>query len=187
MDDDLEVRNRVDALAREVDELRSRESIRQCIYRINRGIDRIDESLLASSFHPDARVRWGTPDHVSLSEWIKAAIGMQRRTQRAQHLVGNVLIDLRGDEADVESYEIGRHLTPMGEEMKDLIIASRYIDKFARRDSVWRIVRRDKVTDWIRIMEGTDPAYDHVPFRGLRDGNDISFEAFGADAFHSGT
>jgi hypothetical protein len=186
LDSTVELRTRIEALARQLGELSAKDTIRDCIYRINRGIDRIDEPLMASGFHPDAMVRWGTKEHVDLATWIKEAIRVQHTTQRVQHLVGNILIDLRGDEADVESYEIGRHLTPLPNGMKDLIIASRYIDKFARRDGTWRIVRRDKVADWVRIMEGTDPLYEHIPARGERDGTDISFALFGANAFHSG-
>jgi hypothetical protein len=100
--------------------------------------------------------------------------------------VGNILIELRGDEANVESYEIARHLTSMGDDIKDLIIASRYIDKFVRRDGTWRIVRRDKVIDWIRVLQGSDELYDQVPHRGRRDGSDISLERFGPGAFHRG-
>lgn len=85
----------------------------------------------------------------------------------------------------MESYEIARHLTPMGAEKKDLIIASRYIDKFSRRDGQWRIDRRDKVVDWMRVMEGKDAVFDQRPLKGKRDGQDISFEMFGAGAFHT--
>lgn len=175
---------KIDELATKLDVLASKDAIRDCLYRINRAIDRIDERLLASAFHPDAKVRWAAKEAIPLTDWIKKAIGVQHTTQRVQHLIGNILIDIDGDDANVESYEIGRHLTPIKDEMKDLVFASRYIDKFARRDGEWRIVRREKVVDWIRIIEGADPYWDHVPIRGTRDDDDLSFEAFGAHAFH---
>ncbi|WP_172799876.1 nuclear transport factor 2 family protein [Croceicoccus bisphenolivorans] len=173
----------VESLTAQLEDLVSREQIRNCIYRINRGMDRIDREVMASGFHPDAVVRWGTPDAVDLNSFLDTAMIMQSKTQRVQHLVGQILIDLHGDEAEVEAYEIGRHLTPMGEEMKDLIIASRYIDRFARRDGKWGIVHRSKVADWIRVMEGSDPLYDMVPSRGLRDDQDLSVQMFRTGAF----
>jgi hypothetical protein len=179
-----DLQTQIDALTAKLDALASKDAIRDCLYRINRGIDRVDERLLTSGFHPDAGVRWAAKEAVPVADWVKAAIKVQRTTQRVQHLIGNVLIELDGDNAHVESYEIGRHLTPIKDEMKDLIIAARYIDKFARRDGEWRIVRRDKVVDWIRIMEGSDPYWDQVPVRGRRDDQDLSFEAFRARAFH---
>jgi hypothetical protein len=37
------------------DELSSKEAIRERMYRINRGMDRIDRELMHSGFHPDAK------------------------------------------------------------------------------------------------------------------------------------
>jgi hypothetical protein len=172
-------------LALQVKQLCAKEDIRTCLYRINRGMDRVDADMLASGFFPDAKVRWATPDRVAFAEWLSAALAMQRKTQRVQHLIGNILIELNGDAANVESYEIGRHLTPMGEEMKDLVIAARYVDKFECRNGEWRIVQRDKTVDWIRIVQGDDPLYNHATLQGRRDGSDVSFEVFGKAAFHS--
>lgn len=178
------VEAQLEALTKRVDELSSKEAIRECIYRINRGMDRIDAKLLGSGFHPDAKVQWATPDAKDFNVWLETALAMQQKTQRVQHLVGNILIELRGDEADVESYEIGRHLTPLPDGMKDLIIASRYVDKFSRRNGVWKIHHRVKVADWIRIMDGSDPLWDHAATRGARDATDVSMIQFGQSAFH---
>jgi SnoaL-like domain len=180
-----ELQIRLDEIAKRQDELCSKEAIRECIYRINRGMDRIDRELMLSGFHPDAQIRWGSADPVELGAFIEAAIKIQYTTSRVQHLVGNILIQLQGDSAEVESYEIARHLTPFGEEKKDLIIASRYIDRFSRREGAWRIERRDKVVDWIRIFEGSDPLFENVPLKGRRDGEDVSFMMFGARAFRA--
>ncbi len=185
MEASTDLSDKVNALAKRVDELTSKDAIRDCIYRINRGMDRIDRDLMASGFHEDAKVRWGGPEALDLPAFIEGAIKIQHTTSRVQHLIGNILIDLNGDKANVESYEIARHLTPMGAEKKDLIIASRYIDKFSRRDGQWRIDRRDKVVDWMRVMEGKDAVFDQRPLKGKRDGQDISFEMFGAGAFHT--
>ncbi len=175
---------RVTELAKRLDELTSKDAICDCIYRINRGMDRIDRDLIELGFHPDAKVRWGGPNALDLPAFIEGAIKIQHTTSRVQHLIGNILIDLSGDKADVESYEIARHLTPMGAEKKDLIIASRYIDKFSQRQGQWRIDRRDKVVDWMRIMEGADDVFDQRPLKAKRDSEDVSFEMFGTRAFH---
>ncbi|MEH3036420.1 MAG: nuclear transport factor 2 family protein [Sphingomonas adhaesiva] len=185
MADGQEAQARIEALEKQVEALAANEAIRTCLYRINRGMDRIDRDLLASGFFPDAKVRWATPDAVDFAQWLETALAVQQKTQRVQHLIGNVLIERDGDRARVESYEIGRHLTPMGEDMKDLVIAARYIDTFEQRGGEWRIVRRDKVADWIRIMEGSDPLFEKIPLAGRRDRSDVSFELLGANVFHS--
>lgn len=185
METQTELQSRVDEIAKRLDELCSKEAIRECIYRINRGMDRIDRDLMVSGFHSDAKVRWGTAEPMELNTFIEAGIKIQHTTSRVQHLIGNILIQLQGEQAEVESYELARHLTPLGEEKKDLIIASRYVDKFSRRGGAWRIDRRDKVVDWIRIFEGADPLFDNAPMKGRRDGEDVSFAMFGERAFHA--
>lgn len=173
----------IQELTKRVDELSSKEAIRECIYRVDRGVDRIDVELLRSAFHSDAQVQWMAPASVPVNDWLTAFREVQTRTQRAQHLIGNVLIELNGDTANVESYEVARHLTNMGEEWKDLVYSARYLDTFTRRDGEWKIQTRVKIMDWVRILEGSDGAYDHAPAKGSRDAEDISYRMFGAKVF----
>lgn len=183
MNDRSDLNTRLDALERQVAELQSKEAIRDCIYRINRGMDRVDEVLIASGYHQDAELRWRSETFVPIADWLKTAIPFMSKSSRVQHLIGNILIDVRGDEADVESYEIARHLSPKDGKLHDLITASRYLDRFARRDGMWRVLRRVKVTDWLRVMEGEDPVYDTAKPHGSHDRSDISYAFFGADPF----
>lgn len=173
----------IQELARRVDELSSKEAIRECVYRVDRGIDRIDVNILRTAFHPDAKVQWLSPAPVPLSEWLQNVDHIRQITRQAQHLIGNVLIDLQGETANVESYEITRHLTRMGEEWKDLIYSARYLDKFSRRNGQWKIDSRIKIMDWARIMEGSDPIFDGATLKGRRDAEDLSYQLFGANAF----
>lgn len=182
-DDRTDLVARIDRLEAELSTLAAKDAIRDCLYRINRGMDRIDRALMLSGFHDDAQICWAAPDYVPIATFIDTAMRVQATTSRVQHLLGNILIDLDGDHAAVESYEIGRHLTPMPDGEKDLIIAARYIDRFHRRDGAWRIERRLKLVDWIRIMAGHDGKYDAVPHKGVRDPSDPSYANFGQHAF----
>lgn len=173
----------IQELAKRVDELSSKEAIRECIYRVDRGVDRIDVELLRTAFHADAQVQWLSPAPVPVSEWLGIFPEIQTKTRRAQHLIGNVLIDLNGDTANVEAYELARHLTNMGEEWKDLVYSARYLDTFTRRDGEWKIQSRLKIMDWVRIIEGSDGAYDHATLKGSRDAEDFSYKLFGANVF----
>lgn len=177
--------SRLDALEAKLDDLQSREDIRQCLYRANRGMDRRDEALITSAYHPDAELRWRSESFTPIGDWLKMAMTYTMKTSRVQHMIGNILIDLRGDEADVESYELARHLTPTPNGTKDIITASRFVDRFTRRDGEWRVARRIKVTDWLRVLEGEDPLYDTAAPHGTRDLSDLSYETFGEAAFQS--
>lgn len=170
-------------MVRRLDELSSKDAIRECVYRIERGMDRIDIDFLRSAFHDDAKVQWLTPEPVPVEEWLGNFGHIKNMTRQAQHMIGNILIDLQGDTANVESYELTRHLTLMGEDWKDLIYSARYLDRFSRRDGEWKIDFRIKIMDWMRIMEGSDPAWDNTPIKGSRDSEDISYKMFGAKIF----
>jgi hypothetical protein len=68
------------------------------------------------------------------------------------HFISNVLIDLHGDEADVESYHIavvGRQTDEEGPTQST--IGGRYLDRFALRGGRWAIAERAVVFDWSRV------------------------------------
>ena len=132
------------------DELADREAIRQCLYRYSRGTDRCDEAMLRSAYWEDA-----VDDHLSFSGDREAFIAWSMPILGAMdarfHLLANILIELHGDEAAVETYFYGFHrLRPETGEPYDVVISGRYVDRFEKRDDEWRIGRRIVVVDWFR-------------------------------------
>jgi hypothetical protein len=165
-------------LRQEVDQLRARESIRDCIYRFNRGLDRIDRPLMGSAFHEDAQIDMGKIYQGGVEGFLDATVANQARQAQAHHLVGNILIRLEGEAATVESYELARHKSPRDGDIIDLILAMRLLDRFERRDGEWRIVSRKKVMDWGRIFPGGDGVFENSPLaKGTRDWADPSYDA----------
>lgn len=165
----------------EVDRLRSLEAIRTCLYAVSRGIDRVDEDLLRSAFHPQAKVHYGKLYDGEVEGWIPSAVAHQRGQSQRQHLIGNIYIKLNGDEAVAESYELDRHLTPMNGEVRDLVLAARTIDRLARREGEWRIVERTKVMDWGRNIAADAGVYTNSPLpKGQDDRSDPSYPIFDA-------
>lgn len=184
MSDTARLEAQLEDLVAKVERLAAKDSIRDCLLRINRGMDRGDERLMLSGFHPDAEICWGSADPVPLAQWIEVGRVVIAQAARVQHLIGNVLIEIEGDLANVESYEIA-HLTSGSDGLNDTIMASRYVDKFERRAGEWRVKRRDKVTDWFRIMEAADDLWGKTALRAARDGSDVSDRAFGSGVFSS--
>jgi hypothetical protein len=141
-------------------QLLDREAIRDCLYRYSRGIDRIDEESLRSAYWPDSQCRHGS--HVGTgAEFIAVALEGRRAAGRAIHMIGNILIELRGDVAAVESY----FRTTMGgrdadDQPQETLLAGRYVDRFERRNAEWRVAARTVVYDWVR--QTRQPA-DMVP------------------------
>ncbi|HET9868626.1 MAG TPA: nuclear transport factor 2 family protein, partial [Nitrospira sp.] len=93
----------------EIDRLASIEAIRDCIYRVCRGTDRVDPDLLRSAFHADAVIHFGKIYDGDVESWIPTAIQHQASQSQRQHMVGNITIRVEGDEAFAESYELDRH------------------------------------------------------------------------------
>src|SRR6202007_2016381 len=91
-------------------QLADREAIRHCVLRYCRGLDRLDEAMLRDVYWPDA-----TDDHIAYSGpaegFIEVAREMLSAIPRTQHLLGNILIEMRDDtSADCESYFQAYHL-----------------------------------------------------------------------------
>jgi len=131
-------------------ELADREAIRECLYRYSRGVDRLDAEMLRSAYWPDC-----IDEHLNFKgnaeEFIAWSFPIMGSMDQTMHIIGNVLMTLRGDTADVESYFYGIHRinTPDGGK-SDVLGAGRYVDNFEKRDDEWRIAKRLVVTDWFR-------------------------------------
>ena len=47
--------------------------------------------------------------------------------------------------------------------LEDLIIAGRYLDRYERRDDVWKIAYRSEVVDWTRSEPVNEPYFEMAP------------------------
>lgn len=172
-----QLEQRLETAVAEIDRLRSLEAIRACLFRVCRAIDRLDEELLRTAFHPDAQVHYGKIYEGDVGGWVTSAIKHQGTQSQRQHLIGNIYIEMRGDEAVAESYELDRHKTPINGEIRDLVLAARTLDRFVRRDGEWRIIERTKVMDWGRTIVGDDAVYQNSPLpKGGNDRSDASYQ-----------
>jgi hypothetical protein len=149
---DREERVAEDAVA----ELLDKQACVELVYRLARAIDRCDEALLRSLFHPDA-----TDDHgvfhgtaAGFADWVMPVLHGMKRTQ---HCIANVLIEVHGDTAYGESYFTAHHALPQPEG-SDLymVAAGRYLDRFERRGGPWRIAHRQACYDWNAAAPSTD-------------------------------
>ncbi|NLR73194.1 nuclear transport factor 2 family protein [Novosphingobium sp. ERN07] len=128
--------------------LLDKQACTELVFRFARGLDRCDEDIIRSVFHPDA-----TDDHGqfkgSAEEFISWVLPLLATMERTQHVIGNVLVDVSGDEAWAESYFVAYHDVTSGDgSLLRTTIAGRYFDTFARRAGQWRIAHREFVSDW---------------------------------------
>jgi hypothetical protein len=85
-------------------------------------------------------------------------------------MIGNVLIEVEGNEAFGEVYFHAYHKVPAEQGFDDVIIAGRYLDRYELRDGVWKIAYRSERNDWSRSQPTNDPYFDASPdgLRGAR-------------------
>jgi hypothetical protein len=128
-----------------------REAIRECLYRYCRGIDRLDEEALRSAYWPDATDSHGEY-RGSATRFVERALDKLQNAGRMVHMIGNVLIELRGDVAAAESYFLAFQEGLAGDDRsaEETLLCGRYVDRFERRGDEWRIASRTVVYDWQR-------------------------------------
>lgn len=147
--------------------LMDREAIREAVFRYCRGIDRLDEAALRASYWPDATDSHGAYKG-SASGFIDVAMPKLRESGRMIHHVGNLSIELRGSQAAVETYFLAwqRDRGADGVE-QETFLAGRYVDRFEKRGSEWRVAARVVVYDWVQPL-GAAPLAPEAERFGLR-------------------
>lgn len=161
MSSDLEAR---------LDELESREAIRRLTADYGHAFDYEDRDLLASIWHDDAHFDLGDPfgEYTGRATIIEAAEQMWRDIPHQHHWMANETIDIDGDSATgVVKLDCFVTSTEGGPAM----IGGRYIDRYERRDGVWKFAQRrfdmsfyTPMPEWRPIMgheavaEATDQA-----------------------------
>lgn len=185
----------------DVQELLDRAQISDLIHLYCRGVDRVDEATLRSIYHDDAVEDRGADLFIGKAQdWVGWTIDLLPAFALTQHCILNILLDVDGDVADGESYFNAYHrfdspdraaaeeaLSAQGgsaddlawpEGGTDLILAGRYLDRFTRRDGVWKISYRKMICDWCHAQPTADDWFRENPtvYRGVRDISDSRLE-----------
>jgi hypothetical protein len=131
-------------------ELADREAIRTVLARYTRSVDRVDEALIRTVFWEDAYIDHGK-HQASAGDFIAEGFKRLLANDQTSHFIGNMLIEVNGQAAAVETYFQSYHRRrndPDGP--KDDIVAGRYIDQMQKREGEWRILHREVIYDWYR-------------------------------------
>ena len=170
------------AQAQAIAKLLAKQEITEVLARIARGTDRGDVALFASGFHEDGEDYHGLANGPVAN--ILATLG-RSTLLCTQHLLGNVLIELDGEIARVETLFISFHQRRDEEgQLWDETLRGRYLDRFEQRAGVWKIARRVVVWDasrvepaagwWFELMRQRPGADDRFVF-GRRDRSDMVY------------
>ena len=176
-----------------VERIADRMAIQDVMYKWCRAIDRLDFDGMRAVFHPDAIDSHGpyVGGVEGLIEWVRER---HKPIPFSSHQISNILIEFATpDLALVETYARTLQRYPAdakaslaqlsgGQAGKpgmgmDLLTASRYVDRFERRNREWRIARRSLIQDWKHLLEVPEDAPQPKPewIVGRRDRQDFIY------------
>ena len=152
--------------------LMDRAEIQDLLDSYSRGVDHGDLELTRQLYHDGA-----IDDHGIFSgDGDEFAGYVIPRTQRQftamQHHRTTTSMDIRGDDAEVESYWLSVCRNQDGA----LQLASgRFADHFARRNGRWGVVHRQLINDWTLLLEDPAPGpQDELFLKGRIDQEDAA-------------
>ena len=124
------------------------EIIDVCV-RYATALDSRQWDLLATCFEPDASVEYAGFDPLTGVEGVVATCrAALEPLDASQHLLGNHVVTVDGDEARSQCYLQAQHVrsgTPGGD---NYIIAGTYTDELRRGTDGWKIARRRLTITW---------------------------------------
>ena len=134
-----------------------RMALQDLVMRYCRGCDRRDFSLVRSLYHDDAiddhgAMFRGSPD--AFVAWLPEVTAHWSLTR---HCISNSLFVIDGDKAEGEHYVEAWHRTH-GPEAKLFVALGRYLDRYERRNGIWKFSYRSLVFDHGSIMPVDDAA-----------------------------
>ncbi len=163
-------------------EAADRSELRQLVDLYGRAIDRRDFTLLRSLYWDDATEEHGNMFRGTADEyvsWVEGALAMNEMTV---HYAVNTLFALDGDYAEGEVCKVSYHrLTgdpKTGDPVREVTTGSRSLDRYARRNGVWKFLHRYVVLDWAEQRDADTSAYASFAANsppGRVDGEDASF------------
>ena len=168
----------LEQLRRDIQHLKDRAAILDCITRHARGCDRHDVDLITSAYHDDSVDEHGFatnrgPEYGGWANETHAATSLAHT-----HNVTTHTCEIDGDTAHAESYVIVVLLGADGRTAQ--FISGRYLDRLERRDGHWRIAVRRSTVEVMFVADAsvlqstffTEKGY----LQGTRDRTDLSYE-----------
>jgi hypothetical protein len=157
--------------------LLDKQEIAELMQRYCRGVDRRDDELIRSVYHPDVHEHHGAYRGHTAEDFVAYANGRSDLFESVSHYITNQHIELDGDTAYSETYAIALHQARDDEgRVSHTVFGGRYIDRLERRGDRWGIADRIVVCDWSRVDEVTPWERQALFAAGRADRTDPSYD-----------
>ncbi len=147
------------ALDPALQELVDKDAIRDLMARYARGVDGRDPELIASTLTSDAYTDYGEWDGSGRDNIVNWIMRPWDSPFRSTHFMGDQLVRLDGDTAEVETYAVAFGVHDVEGAPSVVITGLRYVDTMVRQDGQWLVRHRALHHDW----RGNAPADVQFP------------------------
>lgn len=158
----------------------AKQALHELCARYAMGVDRRDQALLASLWWPESTIDFGLFKG-SGEEFASLICAPNPAVEISYHFASNELFELDGDRATGRSYVIGMSSLVGPDGKTDQMVGGRYLDRYERRNGVWKFVHRLFVLDWNVNQPGSaiwDAGIGAMAARGRPDRDDVSYSFF---------
>jgi 3-phenylpropionate/cinnamic acid dioxygenase small subunit len=134
--------------------LLAKQEVTNLLYRRARAGDRRDVELALTCYHPGAteiHEGFGGTAAEFITNHSMIAPTSTAPVTGLWHFISNIVIDLHGEQADVESYHLAVVSRSEDGHETQSHIGGRYLDNVSYRDGRWAIDHREVVFDWSRV------------------------------------
>lgn len=159
--------------------LLDKQEITEVLVRYSRGADRADVDLIRSCYHADATEDHGGVFKGRAMDYVDSIAKVINKFPVITHAISNILIELKGQTAEVEAYITTFCRLKKEGELFDTLTLARVLDTFQQRNGAWKIAARRLTWEWQhempmretwgRGMMAPDPS---VLVRGAKKPND---------------
>lgn len=145
--------------------------LRRLVHAYCRAVDRGDFATLRGLYHHDATDAHGEFSTGTVDDFLATLEASRPHIRAMQHNVTTVNFVIDGNVAEGEIYTISTHTFGAGSRDVDVIVGGRYLDKYEKRQDVWKISERTIVTDWARVDDPSLVDFSHPITRGTLKGD----------------
>jgi len=147
-----------------------KQQITELVHAYCQAVDRHDFEKVRALYHED-----GIDDHGAFYKgpamaYIDNLPAISANNTILHHNITTVNIRLDGDYAEGESYGIAFHQTRTAEGLVDVIVGTRFTDKFEKRDGQWKFSHRSHALDWVTLNQPSAVRLDYPWFTGSKIG-----------------
>ena len=161
----------------QLETLQAKQDLHELVANYCTGVDRRDRALLESLWWPEATMDFGLFVGPA-AQFCELICADNPAVEITFHFTSNELFEIDGDQAVGRHYVIGTSSLLVDSEARQQLVGGRYLDKYARRDGVWKFTKRLFVLDW-NVNQPSSAIWDKgigaAVTRGRSDRDDVAY------------